>query len=536
MPLRPTGFWCYTSADETAADGRLHRLRTVLAEKLAASLGDSSLRLFQDTGLLEPDTEAAFMLVILTPAFLRDPLCNAQLRAFLSAMQRAGRSDMVIPIHYEDVDDFETARRSECVDTAMYEYLATVRWVDFRPFRLEEPDGSRAGQRLDRVVSRITEAMRAPDGPAVMATVMAVDRALAPDTESNLEAAADPLPEAVPLPKKPVWKRTTFRIGAALAGLITVFFLAKNLTKKPPPPPPEPPSQWRDCRDCPELALIPAGTFTMGMSKAEAEQDKLEADYARPQRAVKVSPRFYMGKYTITRGEYRKFVEATKAKRSGACWTFEKAGPDFYSWQLRDDRDWQNPGFPQTDQDPAVCVSASEAETYAVWLSAETHRDYRLPSEAEWEYAARAGTASQRYWPDDGSPLCRHANLGDISLLERAQLSIPKDELDPDCNDGFAFTAPVGSFPPNPFGLFDMYGNVWQWTSDFWHDDYKNAPNDSTPWIKDGLAGRRGVRGGYWASKPGILQSGVRDVLDRDSRSSSTGFRLVRTIIVPTVK
>ena len=304
----------------------------------------------------------------------------------------------------------------------------------------------------------------------------------------------------------------------------------------PKPPPPAPAKELRDCPTCPELVLIPAGSFTMGVPPGEDEREKLPASFsddARPQHKVTIANAFYMGKYTVTRAEFARFVDATGPRPVGGCYTYERASNGAFSFNQRDDRGWKNPGFPQTDRDPAVCVSAEDADAFAAWLSRETHQDYRLPSEAQWEYAARAGTTTARYWGDGRDDACLYANVADRTLVKAWNIAKPDPEQYFSCSDGFSFTAPVGSFRPNGFGLHDMLGNVWQWTADPWHGDYKGAPPDGSVWITNGDSGRRVLRGGSWGSNPGFVRAGVRSGSDRRSRNYVFGFRLSRTLSGP---
>jgi len=282
-----------------------------------------------------------------------------------------------------------------------------------------------------------------------------------------------------------------------------------------------------DCPSCIELVLVPAGSFAMGLPDRPPGPETLDDD-ARPQHPVTVPGPFYLGKYTITRGEYAAFVRATGPRPPGACWTFEMGKAGFFDWKEPVDRDWRHPGFPQTPRDPAVCVSAFDARDYAAWLSRETKQTYRLPSEAEWEYAARGGTTGARYWGENAHEGCRYANLADLTYARVAGVK----RLDPEqyvrCSDGFAYTAPVGSFRPNGFGLHDMLGNVWQWTGDPWHDSYAGAPSDGSVWDRDGVPGRQVLRGGSWAFPPADVRADTRFMGVSTMRMNTVGFRLVR--------
>jgi sulfatase modifying factor 1 len=180
----------------------------------------------------------------------------------------------------------------------------------------------------------------------------------------------------------------------------------------------------------------------------------------------------------------------------------------------------------QTLHDPVVCISWNDAQAYAAWLSRRTHKTYRVPTEAEWEYLARAGSNSTRV--DDGTPndACRVVNGGDLAYHKQ----FPGDHfVDVSCSDGYVATSPVGTFPANAFGLFDMQGNVWQWTQDCYHESYDGAPSDGSAWTRPDCA-MRVVRGGSWADDPRAIRFSRREKGEAATRYSSNGFRVVRAL------
>ena len=273
---------------------------------------------------------------------------------------------------------------------------------------------------------------------------------------------------------------------------------------------------FRDCPSCPELVAIPAGEFLMGSPASEEGRDNDEG----PQRWVRVE-RFALGRYEVTRGEYAAFAAAT-GRDGDRCGVLNDEGT---GWQWSDRASWRSPGFPQTAEDPAVCVSWDDARAYVRWLSGETGRRYRLPSESEWEYAARAGTSTSRYWGEGPSGQCGNANGADAAAKQRFDWNNTVS-----CNDGRVFTAPVGTFAANRFGLFDMLGNVWEWVEDCWHDSYQGAPSDARAWTSGGDCGRRVLRGGSWVSLAENLRSGARGWYAAGSRRGLRGFRVSRTL------
>jgi formylglycine-generating enzyme required for sulfatase activity len=227
----------------------------------------------------------------------------------------------------------------------------------------------------------------------------------------------------------------------------------------------------RDCADCPEMVVIPAGSFLMGSPSNEAGRYSDEG----PQRRVKLGA-FAIRKTEITRGQFGRFVAAsghvTDAERN-------TVGPGCAAWQdgawvSRSGLSWRNPGFEQGDDHPVVCLSSDDAQAYVGWLSRQTGLDYRLPSEAQWEYAARAGSSASRPWGVNPDEACRHANVADQTRSPEGQVLKPRHE----CNDGHFFTGPVGRYRANAYGLHDIIGNAWEWTQDCYLDSYADAPTD----------------------------------------------------------
>ncbi|MBK7675778.1 MAG: formylglycine-generating enzyme family protein [Candidatus Accumulibacter sp.] len=244
---------------------------------------------------------------------------------------------------------------------------------------------------------------------------------------------------------------------------------------------------FRDCADCPEMVIVPAGRFTMGAPASEEGSD----DGERPQHLVTVKS-FALGRSEVTVADFERFVKAsgyrsdaernTRVRGFGdGCYTYISRPS---GWEAG--RSWHDPGFKQGAANPAVCVSWNDAQAYAAWLSKRTGRIYRLLSEAEWEYAARAGTTTSRYWGEDPNHACKFANVADRALAVKGPLFSQSGEAATihDCDDRHAETAPVGSFRPNAFGLYDMLGNVWEWTQDCGINRYADAPRDGSAWLR----------------------------------------------------
>jgi formylglycine-generating enzyme required for sulfatase activity len=287
----------------------------------------------------------------------------------------------------------------------------------------------------------------------------------------------------------------------------------------------------KDCADCPEMVSIPSGTFVMGAPTKELKHEKVQlpsSNWAQPQHPVRIGA-FSLGRYHVTRGQYAAFVAATGRATEPACWGVSGSGGSFWK-----DRNWRTPGFPQTDEDPVVCVSWDDAQAYVKWLSRRTGKSYRLPAEAEWEYATRAGTTTTRYWGDGRTEACRYANVADLTKPP-APLGWgwPIPDYAFPCTDGYFYTSPVGKFEPNPWGLYDMLGNADQWTADCWNPTYSGAPKTGTAWL-EGDCGKRMVRGGSWKGGIPAVRSAWRSPhyihcetpMDARCPADTNGFRV----------
>ena len=256
-----------------------------------------------------------------------------------------------------------------------------------------------------------------------------------------------------------------------------------------------------------------------------------DADFAamfkdeHPYHPVRITKPFYLGTYHVTRGQFRQFVkdsgyktDAEKGDHPGAiAWDSEKGKGRFSK-----DYSWRNAGFEQTDDHPVVNVSWNDAVAFCEWLSKKEAKTYRLPTEAEWEYACRAGTTTRYYSGDDPETLAKVANVADARLKAK----LPGWRGGIKASDGYVFTAPVGQFKPNAFGLYDMHGNAWQWCADR-YGLYGDLPADDPTGPETGHD--RVVRGGSWDGNPPYARSAKRLGLAPAHRSCITGFRVART-------
>lgn len=268
-------------------------------------------------------------------------------------------------------------------------------------------------------------------------------------------------------------------LGGGLAGLLVSGWFS-GPTKPTIPTPPRDLQFLRDCDACPEMVIVPPGEFLMGSQRGVPGHQAREG----PQRSVSVGQPFAIGRYEVTFAQWDACVEA------GGC------------SHRPNDRDWGR------GNRPVIYVSWEDAQEYAAWLSARTRHRYRLPSEAEWEYVARAGASGDYWWGDQliqGMALCGNCiEKGDV-------------------------TSPVGSFLPNPFGVYDVHGNVREWTQDCWNGTYAGAPADSIAWVT-GECDKRVMRGGAWDRPAEEIRLAFRNGEDRQLRSGKGGFRLVRAL------
>jgi formylglycine-generating enzyme required for sulfatase activity len=261
------------------------------------------------------------------------------------------------------------------------------------------------------------------------------------------------------------------------------------------------------------MVVIPAGRFIMGSPDGEAERDPDES----PMREVTFVRPFALSRTEVTRGQYAAFVRATGRETGMGCsvWSDTK-------WELKADASWQAPGFAQDDTHPVVCISWHDAAAYAAWLARRTGKPYRLPSEAEWEYAARAGTRTAYFSGDDPHAICAHDNGHDLTS-KKVHTGMPWPPVD--CDDGFAETAPVGSFPPNPFGIHDVHGNVWEWLADCYADSYAAAPENGTA-VDAQPCAQRVYRGGGWSVERRGRRAANRGRYDPAQRYGQLGLRV----------
>jgi formylglycine-generating enzyme len=271
-----------------------------------------------------------------------------------------------------------------------------------------------------------------------------------------------------------------------------------------------------------KFALVQAGEFLMGSPGTDPDAAKSEM----PQHKVRISRHYFLGVHPVTVGQFKAFVAATgyqtEAETSGQGGYRFDAGSRAIEQQPA--ATWKNAGFEQTDEHPVVNVSWHDAVTFCNWLGKQEKQRYRLPTEAEWEYACRAGTTTRFNTGDAAASLKGRANIADQAFKDRfgADSHWPSEDWD----DGFAFTSPVGKFKPNAWGLCDMPGNVWNWCADWYGDTYYAHSAAADPQGPE-RGEQRVIRGGCWGRDARYARSACRITCIPVPRSCKVGFRIL---------
>ncbi len=286
---------------------------------------------------------------------------------------------------------------------------------------------------------------------------------------------------------------------------------------------------FQECDSCPEMVVIvPDRDFTIG----SPQDEKGHEDDEKPFGPIRFAAPYAIGRFEVTRGQF----ERSGVAGAKGCYAWSGS-----QWEFNAAADWRDPKFPdgfrQGNDHPVVCVNWDEAQAYVKWLNAQraggAAGSYRLPSEAEWEYAARGNTTTARFWGAGPDAACKYANVADRTSKARINWATIHE-----CDDGHVFTAPVGGgqagggyrFRPNPFGLYDMLGNAWEWMQDCYQAAYDVKISDGSAFSPSGSCDRRVLRGGSWSSGPGHVRSANRIWDVPGYRGSSIGFRVARTL------
>ncbi|MEQ1613286.1 MAG: SUMF1/EgtB/PvdO family nonheme iron enzyme [Hyphomicrobiaceae bacterium] len=410
------------------------------------------------------------------------------------------------------VNNEKTERRIKAAEAARDEAVAAMAPAKSKLSQvIEARDAARVeaseGRSQYEAVRKELEEVRAARDKAraeLDRATAARDTALATQTvETDKRAAAEAkIAELTKLLEAATAKVDELTKAAAVAEAKAKLALATSGTDptKAPAALPKPGTVFRDegCPGgCPEMVVLPRGTFTMGSTDVDSE---------RPPHLVTMNYDLAVGKYEVTKAEFSRFVEATRRDKDGGCSTF-----DILRFNVRDNKSWRDVGYEQTNRDPAACVNWEDAQDFVAWLSKATNASYRLLSEAEWEYAARAGSDKRFHW-------------GDSIGRNRANCNACGSRWD---NNQ---TAPVGLFEPNDFGLFDMHGNVWEWVQDCYIHSYKGAPDDGKARKDQTTSCARVLRGGSWVSPPDYLRASYRRNDSSGARRNDFGFRVAKTL------
>jgi formylglycine-generating enzyme required for sulfatase activity len=261
----------------------------------------------------------------------------------------------------------------------------------------------------------------------------------------------------------------------------------------------------QDCPWIPELVRLPPGQFLMGSPHDEVGRLDVEG----PQHLVTIEGPFAIGRCPVTVDQFAAFVAESGYGAGTTCrqWT----GAD---WEERPGS-FRSPGFAQAGDHPAVCVSWEDAQAYVRWLSSRSGLPVRLPSEAEWEYAARAGTTTPYWWGSSIAP--QQANFKASATGDGSSHQWPQQTL------------PVHNFEPNPWGIYQVHGNIWEWVEDGWSPSYAGAPHDGSA-RQEATSSKRGVRGGSWLNGPRGVRSARRHAAEPGLRRSDIGFRIAAAI------
>jgi formylglycine-generating enzyme required for sulfatase activity len=287
-----------------------------------------------------------------------------------------------------------------------------------------------------------------------------------------------------------------------------------------------------------KLVLLAPGQFLMGFSDDDlnniasayaltaSEEDYLNAGH--PRHRVRITKPFYIGTHEVSRGQFQQFVESTDYKTDS-----ERDGIGGYGWDeaeyqfvVRDPKNnWRETGFPQTDDHPVTNVTWGDCVSFCKWLSKKEGKSYRLPTEAEWEYACRAGTKTPYCFGGNQEDVVMYSNVADAS----AKKKFPHWQRVVSADDGYAFSAPVGRFRPNAYGIFDMHGNVQEWCHDWFHFDYYLTTASDDP-VGPNSGNDRVIRGGDFGCNPWCARSAFRSHATPDTRAAYIGFRVALDI------
>lgn len=466
MKTKPDAFLSYTRFDDRR--GKISEFRSWLSDAVEEVSGHP-FEIFQDVDdergiglgqkwkdvLDEMLDQARFFVPILTPKFFNSSPCRDELTKFLELERKTGRQDLVLPIYWITCPSLEEGHLKAKDELA--QAIGERQHWDWRDLRFEAFEEEGPQRDIAGLASQIERARR-----NVLRVIDTPKRAV---IGRETEAAKKPTPKLMIVASQP---KSPADLPPIQRKPFEVF---KDLD-----------APW-----CPEMVMIPAGTFMMGSPEDEPQREDNEG----PQHLVEIVEPFALGLYTVMFEEFDHFCNETGHRKP-------------------DDRDWGR------GRRPVIDVFWKDAQAYCSWLSQETGQKYCLPSEAQWEYACRAGTITP-------------FNTGTTISTDQANYNGHEPYGREPRGDYRRKTTDVGSFVANSFGLYDMHGNVSEWCADQWHDDYHGAPNTDAVWLTSDDA-RHAMRGGSWYSDAQNLRSARRDAPLPDYRSSGIGFRCARVL------
>lgn len=569
----PQAFLSYAHTDDQGLDGAITWLKNEL-ETTYHLLTGRKFTIFQDRNDIEFGQNWAacldnalersrFLIPILTPSYFTSNYCRTEAEKFMGSEKTAGRSDLILPIYLIEAEVLE--KPELCASDSLAAYLRQRQRSDWRDPDMQWRTNAGIRQKINNLARQIDKAVQrvavlpiepvptpvADQSRNVLPTklipaVDARDEATAepPDGRSSAEIS-NPEQEAYESPRSRrtgvaigaflavsiiaaavgvgVWNWTTHlaivdsdkmlaleeaqtRLSTATAELDLVkgrFASAEAELAATAASVRESGATFRDCLDCPKMVIIPFGDFIMGSDAGKGERDE------QPAHPVTIDKNFAIGVYEVT------FAEWDACVADGGC----EHRPDDEGWSRGDPK--------MRALLPVINVNWYDAQDYVTWLSEKTGQRYRLPSEAEWEYAARGGAATRYFWGDQAIG-CKYANGADMTYKRVSDVS---SQAVAKCEDGFAYVAPVGSFEPNPFGVHDTAGNVSEWVEDHKSDDYQGVPLDGSVHLDPGKDyNHRVIRGGDWSKRPDSLRSANRLQSERTSQENVNGIRVVRDL------
>lgn len=372
--LKPIGFWSYSTSDDEHSRGRLSQLRALLAAELQQKIGRSlKVNIFQDVAAIPPGTEwekqirdainASFFLIpIITPALLQSEWCCREINLFRQREATSlRRNDLIFPLPYISIDDLDASRPEDCHDPEIFSFLRSRQWIDFRKLRLRNPESEDVAFKVEAMADAICAALRRAERNPV----------------NEEPAARRQEPEKI---------EGRIKVDAKIIHGAPKGWLRPGAGK----------TEWfKDLDVGPEMVVVPAGEFMMGSPDDEPGRSVLEG----PLHKVTFAQPFCVGRHAVTRGQFAAFVNETNYEMEGGAYV--RTGEE---WKLDPNGSWRNPGLRQDDSHPVVYVNWDDACAFVAWLSEATGHTYRLLSEAEWEYSARAGTRTPFWWGSSITP------------------------------------------------------------------------------------------------------------------------------------